>query len=154
MSRAKLAISDRTFVIAAVVGCVAAFVVLLVVVSGGGVRHVQIFLPEKIEQTLVFREVDGKVALVGTKGIAQVNPNLIMRTGDFAMEITVINEDDRPHMMFIDGVNVSTKVLLPGDTDVVTFYSKGEATFNYYDWLSEDRQPLGQIRAMKVTAFD
>jgi hypothetical protein len=149
-----MAISDRTFVVAAIVGCVAAFVVLLVVVSNGGVRHVQIFLPEKIEQTLVFREVDGKVALVGTKGIAQVNPNLIMRTGDFAMEITVINEDDVQHMMFIDGVNVSTKVLLPGDTDVITFYSKEEATYSYYDWLSEDRQPLGQIRAMKVTAFE
>lgn len=154
MSRAKLAISDRTFVVAAIVGCVAAFVLLLVLVSGGGVRHVQIFLPEKIEQTLVFREIDGKTALVGTKGIAQVNPNLIMRTGDFAMEITVINEDDEQHMMFIDGVNVSTKVLLPGDTDVITFYSKGEATYSYYDWLSEDRQPLGQIRAMKVTAFE
>jgi hypothetical protein len=154
VSRARLAVGDRTFVIAAIVGCVSAFVVLLVVVSGGGVRHSQIFLPEKIEQTLVFMEIDGKTALVGTKGIAQVNPSLIMRTGDFAMEITVINEDDRAHMMFIDGLNISTRVLLPGDTDVITFYSKGEATYNYYDWLSEDREPIGQIRAMKVTALD
>ncbi len=154
MSRARLAVSDRTFVVAAIAGCVAAFVVLLVVVSGGGVRHVQIFMPEKIEQTLVFREVDGKVALVGTKGIAQVNPNLIMRTGDYAMVLTVTNEDDKPHMLYIDGLNISTKVLRPGETDVITFYSKGEATYNYYDLLSQDRQPLGQIRAMKVTFFE
>ena len=154
MSNTKQVLGDRTFVVVAIVGCLAAFVTLLIVVSAGGVRHAEIFMPEKIEQTLVFTQVDGKTALVGTKGIAQVNPNLIMRTGDYAMVLTVINEDDRNHMLFIDGINVSTKVLLPGDTDVITFYSKSEATYSYYDWLSEDRQPIGQIRAMKVTAFE
>jgi hypothetical protein len=154
VSNTKQVLGDRTFVVIAIVGCLAAFVTLLIVVSAGGIRHVQIFMPEKIEQTLVFAQVDGKTALVGTKGIAQVNPNLIMRTGDYAMVLTVINEDDRNHMLFIDGLNISTKVLLPGNIDVITFYSEEEATYNYYDWLSEDREPIGQIRAMKVTAFD
>lgn len=146
-------ISDRTFVIVALAGVMATFVFLLVFVSGGGVRHVSIFLPEKTENTLAFREVDGKVALVGIRGIAQVNQTLIMRTGDYAMELTIINEDNQPHLLYVDGVNVSTKVLRPGDSDVITFYSEGEAVYNYYDW-GTDREPLGQIEAVKVTAFE
>jgi hypothetical protein len=145
--------SDRMFVTVALVGVMATFVFMLVFVSGGVVRHVAIFLPEKTQDTLAFREVDGKVALVGIKGIAGVNPTLIMRTGDFAMELTIINEDDQPHMLYIDGVNASTKILRPGDSDVITFYSKGEAVYNYYDW-GADREPLGQIEAVKVTAFE
>jgi hypothetical protein len=146
--------SDGKFVAIAIAGVIAAFAVLLVVVSDGGVRHVQIFLPEKTENTLAFRQVDGQTALVGIKGIAQVNPTMIMRTGDYSLELTVINEDDRPHMLYIDGVGVSTKVLAPGDTEIISFQSPGEATYNYYDYLSADRQPLGQIMAVKVTAYD
>lgn len=151
----KVKMSDGMFVLVAVVGCIAAFAALLIVVSGGGVRHVDIFLPEKTENTLAFRQVEGggRVALVGIKGIAQVNPTLIMRTGDYALELTIINEDDRPHMLYIDGVNVSTKVLRPGESDVISFRSKGEATYNYYDW-GAGSEPLGQIRAMKVTAYE
>lgn len=146
-------LDDKTFVIIAVVGCLAAFVLLFTFISGGAVRHVRIFLPEKTEDTLAFRHIDGKVALVGIKGIAQVNPILIMRTGDYAMELTVINQDDRMHILYIDGVNVSTKVLRPGDSDVITFYSKEEATYNYYDWGASGG-PLGQIKAMRVTLYE
>jgi hypothetical protein len=153
MSIAKLNIGDRTFVVVSLIGCTAAFAILIMLVSGGAVRHVSIFLPEKTENTLAFRELDGRVALVGLKGIAQVNPTLIMRTGDYAMELTVINQDDQMHILYIDGVNISTKVLRPGDTDIITFYSKGEATYNYYDWRVDNR-PLGQIKAIRVTAYE
>lgn len=149
-----LKMSDGMFVAVAIAGTIAAFAILLVVVSGGGVRHVQIFLPEKTENTLAFREIDGEVALVGIKGIAQVNPTMIMRTGDYSLELTVINEDDIPHMLYVDGVGVSTKALRPGETDVISFQSPGEAVYNYYDYLDESREPLGQIRAVRVTAFD
>lgn len=153
MIATKPRFDDKTFVIIAVVGCMAAIALLFAFVSGGAVRHVSIFLPEKTENTLAFRHIDGKVALVGIKGIAQVNPTLIMRTGDFAMELTIINQDDRIHILYIDGVNISTKVLRPGDSDVITFYSKGEATYNYYDWGASGG-PLGQIKAMKVTLYE
>ena len=152
-SVAKLNIEDRTFVVVSLIGCTVAFAILIMLVSGGAVRHVNIFLPEKTENTLAFRELDGGVALVGLKGIAQVNPTLIMRTGDYAMELTVINQDDEMHILYIDGVNISTKVLRPGDTDIITFYSKGEATYNYYDW-GVDNRPLGQIKAIRVTAYE
>lgn len=149
-----LKMSDGKFVMVAIAGTIVAFVIMLVLVSGGGVRHVQIFLPEKTENTLAFRQVYGKMSLVGIKGIAQVNPTMIMRTGDYSLELTVINEDDRQHMLYIEDVGVSTKVLRPGDTDVIPFRSPGEAAYNYYDYMDNSRELLGQIRAVKVTAFD
>jgi hypothetical protein len=66
----RLKISDGMFVALTVAGTITVFAILLVVVSEGGVRHAQIFLPEKTENTLAFREIDGKVALVGIKGIS------------------------------------------------------------------------------------
>lgn len=104
MSITKLRLDDKMFVLIGLIGCTAAFALLFVLVSGGAVRHVGIFLPEKTDNTLAFRQVDGKVALVGLKGIAQVNPTMIMRTGDYAMELTVINQDDKIHILYIDGV--------------------------------------------------
>jgi hypothetical protein len=154
MSRlSKPKMSDGAFVLIAVAGCLAAFAILLAAVSGGAVRHVFIFLPEKTQDTIAFRNVDGEVKVVGIKGIAGENPTLLMRTGDFALELTVINEDDRVHMLYIDGVNAHTKVLRPGDSDMITLYSKGEATYNYYDWGSGNG-PLGQIKAVKVTTYE
>jgi hypothetical protein len=79
---------------------------------------------------------------------------MIMRIGDYSLELTVINEDDVPHMLYIDGVGVSTKVLPPGERDIISFQSPGEATYNYYDYFAENKEPLGQIRAIKVTTFD
>ncbi|MEO9294309.1 MAG: hypothetical protein ABI347_01770 [Nitrososphaera sp.] len=153
MIASRKRLDDRTFVIVALVGCMAAFALLFALISGGAVRHVNIFLPEKTENTLAFRQVDGDVALVGIKGIAQANPTLIMRTGDYVMELTIINEDDKMHILFIDGMNVSTKVLRPGDGDVITLRSAGEATYNYYDW-GAGSDPLGQIRAIRVTQYE
>ena len=148
-----LRISDRKLVVIALVGCMAAFAALIVFGSGGIVRHVQIFLPEKTQDTVAFRNIDGEVMIVGTSGIAGVNPTLLMRTGDFAMELTIVNEDKVPHVFYIDGLKISSKVLRPGDSQVLTFYSKGEATYNYYDW-GNGGKPLGQIRAIKVTMYE
>lgn len=145
-------ISDVKLVLIALAGMVAAFGILLVFVSGGGVRLVTIFLPEKTEDTIAFRNIDGAVAVVGIKGIGGVNPTLLTRTGDYVLELTVINEDDRVHMLYIDG-GAHTKVLRPGDSDMITFNSKGEGTYNYYDWGS-GRGPLGQIQAIKVTMYE
>ncbi|AIC14613.1 hypothetical protein NVIE_004200 [Nitrososphaera viennensis EN76] len=145
-------VSDGKLVLLALVGMVAAFGILLVFVSGGAVRHVSIFLPEKTEDTIAFRNIDGEVQVVGIKGIAGVNPTLLTRTGDYVLELTVINEDDRIHVLYIDG-GAHTKVLRPGDSDVITFHSKEEATYNYYDWGS-GRGPLGQIQAIKVTMYE
>jgi hypothetical protein len=102
--------------------------------------------------TVAFQNIDGEVKVVGIAGIAQVDPTIIMRTGDFAMELTVVNQDSVPHALYIDGLNVSTRVLQPGQSEVLTLYSEGEATYNYY--IQGNDEPTGQIMAVKVTMYD
>ena len=145
-------ISDGKIILLALVGGMAAFAIALVFISGGVVRHAEIFLPEKSYATVAFRNIDGDVKLVGIVGIAQINPTILMRTGDFAMELTVVNEDSVPHALYIEGLNISTRVLQPGQSEVLTFYSEGEATYNYYD--QGNNEPLGQIRIVKVTMYE
>ena len=58
------------------------------VIGQGNVRHVEIFWPEKVEQTVAFKDVDGEVKLVGISGTAEDNnPTLIVRTS-FAYILT------------------------------------------------------------------
>lgn len=145
-------ISDGKLVLIALVGGMAAFAIALVFISGGGVRQAEIFLPEKTESTVAFRNMDGEVKVVGIKGTGEVNPTILMRTGDFAMVLTVVNQDSVPHALYIDGLNISTRMLQPGQSEVLTFYSEGEATYNYY--IQGNSEPTGQIRAVKVTMYE
>jgi hypothetical protein len=149
----RFRISEGKLILIAIIGAMAAFGMALTIISGGAVRQAKIFLPEKTQDTIVFRNIDGQIKVVGTNGVAGTNPTLVMRTGDFAMELTVVNEDSNPHVLYIDGLKISTKVLWPGDSQVLTFYSKGEATYNYYDW-GHNYGPLGQIKAVKVTMYE
>jgi hypothetical protein len=153
MSQTRSLISDNRLILFALVGGMAAFAILLVFISGGLVRQVSIFLPEKTYATVTFQKIDGEVRLVGIGGISGVNPTIIMRTGDFAMELIVVNQDSERHALYIDGLNISTKFLNPGESEVLTFYSKGEAAYNYYDYGAQD-ESLGQIRAVKVTIYE
>jgi hypothetical protein len=145
-------IGEGKLVLLALIGGVAIFAIMLFIISGGAVRHVQIFLPEKTEVTVAFRNIDGETKLVGIKGIAQVNPIILMRTGDFAMELTVVNQDSKPHALHIDGLDISTRFLQTGQSEVLTFYSEEEATYNYYDYGND--KPLGQVRAVKVSLYE
>ena len=153
MSQSLPLISDGKMVLLALVGGIVAFAIALVYISGGAVRHVDIFLPEKAYVTVAFQNVDGEVKLVGIGGIAGVNPTILMRTGDFAMELTVTNQDSVRHALYIDGLNLVTRFLEPGQSEVLTFYSEGEATYNYYDYENRET-PLGQIQAVKVTMYE
>lgn len=84
-------ISEGKLVLLALVGGIAAFAIALVLISGGAVRTAQIFLPEKSQLTVAFRNVEGEVKLVGLEGTAEVNQTILKGTGDFARELTVIN---------------------------------------------------------------
>jgi hypothetical protein len=87
-----------------------AFAILLIFVGAGGVRHVPITWKEKVQATIAFRNVNGKVEVVGLKGITQIIPTLVSRTGDTAYILTIINQDQtRPHMFYIVGINAHTK---------------------------------------------
>lgn len=117
--------------------------------SLGYVRHVNIFWPEEIKQTLEFRNIDGKTAVVGTIGNSGTNPDLISRT-EFVYFLTIINKDTKPHLFYVDTINLKTKVLEPGDSDTLVIKSNKEAVFHYYD-IAEDKQLLGTIQIKRVT---
>jgi hypothetical protein len=145
--------NEKKFVI---IVLVIGFVGLAAIIGYAGmgfVRHVNIFWPEQIRQTLEFQNLDGKTVVVGTVGNAGTNPDLLMRTRDYSYIITVVNKDTIPHQLFVEGPNVSTKLLEPGESDKITIQSKNEATFNYYD-TAEGKEFLGTIRAVKVVPFE
>lgn len=139
---------SKKVLIVSIIGGMIFFSLLVGFISQGNVRHVPIFFKEHMEATIAFRNIDGETKIVGLKGNADINPTLIMRTGDFAYILTVINQDTTPHMFYIDGLEIHTKVLRPGENETITIYSKNPGVYNYYDRFEE--KPIGRIKAVKV----
>jgi hypothetical protein len=135
-----------------VVGLVS-FAVVIGFVGQGNVRHVSIFWAEKVEQTVVFEEVDGEVQLRGILGVGgEPNPTLISRTG-FAYVLTVVNDGEKHHRLYIDGLNVQTDLLEPGSKETIIIYPDQEGTYNYYD-KRERLKLLGQLKIISVIPSD
>lgn len=140
--------SEKRFVIIALVGGFAALGGIILFAGQGYVRHVNIFFPEEIRQTLEFQNIDGQTVVVGTIGNLGVNPSLISRT-EFAYILTIKNTDIKPHLFYVDPIGVKTKLLEPGQSDTITIQSKQEATLQYYD-IAEKKQLLGTIQIKRV----
>ena len=146
-------VSDKKFIIIALVAGISALFIMIVVIGQGNVREVPLFYQEKIEQTVAFQEIDGKVMLVGKLGISEGdNPTLIMRTS-FAYILTVINEGTTHHRLYIDGLEVQTDLLLPGENDTITIFPTEEGVYNYYD-KRERNVLLGQLKSVTVIPSD
>jgi hypothetical protein len=146
-------LNDKTFVIIGLIVAVIALTSIIVIVGQGNVRQVQIFWPEKVEQTVAFLDVDGKVKLKGISGTAEDNnPTLIMRTS-FVYVLTVENHGNQHHRLYIDGFNVQTDLLEPGQKDTITIYPDKEGIYNYYD-KSQILTQLGQLKSIQVTPSD
>lgn len=146
-------LKDKTIIIIALISGIIALVVIVGFIGQGNVRHVAIFYPEKVEQTIAFREIDGEVQIVGIKGIGEDNnPTLIMRTS-FAYILTVINQGDKHHRLYIEGLNIQTDLLEPGQNETLTILPIEEGTYNYYD-KRERLKLLGQIKAVQVVPSD
>ena len=145
--------NDRQFVaVGLAVGLItlASFVVMI---GQGSVRHVEIFWPEKVEQTVAFEGTQNSVRLTGILGTAEDNnPTLIMRTG-FAYILTVENRTDSLHRLYIDGLDVQTDLLEPGQSDIITIYPESEGTYNYYD-KRQNLKLLGQLKSVHVVPSD
>lgn len=145
--------NEKRFVIVGLAVGLVALASFVVVIGQGSVRHVEIFWPEKVEQTVAFKEVDGDVRLVGISGTAEDNnPSLIVRMG-FAYVLTVENHGDRHHRLYIDGFNVQTDLLEPGQSDTIVIYPDREGLYNYYD-KRQDLKLLGQLRSVQVVPSD
>ena len=122
-------------------------------IGQGNVRHVEIFWQEKVEQTVVFEEINGKVQLRGISGIAgEINPHLISRTS-FAYILTVINEGDKHHRFYIEGLEIQSNLLEPGQQDTITIYPTEEGIYKYFD-KREKLEHLGFLEIKTVVPSD
>ena len=141
---------DKMLIISALVTGVIAFGILIVFVGQGEVRHVEIFLTEQVKQTVAFQDIDDKVMLVGVLGTGDTNnPTLVTRVS-FEYVLTVVNQGDTQHRLFIDGLNIQTDLLEPGEEHTIVIVPSKEGTYNYYD--KRDRMELlGQLKAVIVS---
>ena len=145
--------NDKILVIAAIIGGMIALTIIVGFIGQGNVRHVQIFWQEKVEHTVIFEDINGKTQIRGIKGVAgEVNPTLLSRTS-FAYVLTVINNGTTNHRLYIEGFNVQTDLLEPGQQDIITIYPDKEGEYSYYDKRQELTQ-LGKIKIVTVVASD
>ncbi|MDH3657108.1 MAG: cupredoxin domain-containing protein [Nitrosopumilus sp.] len=145
--------NDKIWIIAALLGGVVVLAVTIGFVGQGNVRHVTIFWTEKVEQTVIFEEIDGKSQIKAIKGVlGDANPTLLSRTS-FAYILTVINNGTTFHRLYIDGFNVQTELLEPGQQDTITIYPDKEGEFTYYD-KRQHLIPLGKIKIVSVVPSD
>jgi hypothetical protein len=145
--------SDKQFIGILIIIGVVSLGLIIGVVGQGNVRHVQIFYPEKVEQTVAFQDVEEEVRLVGILGVkGEKNPTLIMRTS-FAYILTVINDGNTEHRLYIDGLEIQTDLLSPGEKETITIFPKEEGIYNYYD-KRQTTKLLGQLWAVSVVPSD
>jgi hypothetical protein len=146
-------LNDKKFVIIGIIAGIIGLTVMIGFIGQGNVRHVEIFWQEKVEQTVAFEDIDGEVQLRGIVGIdGEPNPTLISRTS-FAYLLTVVNNGDKSHRLYIDGLNIQTNLLEPGEQETLTIYPTQEGTYNYYD-KREQLKLLGQIKIITVVPSD
>lgn len=144
---------DKAFVLMGLAIGIAVMVLFIAVIGQGNVRHVQIFWPEKVEQTVAFRDINGEVKLVGISGTSEDNnPTLIMRTS-FAYILHIQNQGNTHHRLYIDGFNIQTDLLEPGQNATLTLYPEKEGIYNYYD-KRQRLNLLGQLKAVEVIPSD
>ncbi len=145
--------NNKTFVIIGLIVGVVALTSIIVLVGQGNVRQAQIFWPEKVEQTVAFVDINDKVKLIGISGTAEDNnPTLIMRTS-YAYILTVENHGNQHHRLYIEGFDVQTDLLEPGQKDTITIYPTKEGIYNYYDKRQILTQ-LGQLKSVQVIPSD
>ncbi len=145
--------NDRILVIVALVGGIIALAAIVGFVGQGNVRQVEIFWSEKVEQTIVFEEINGKTQIKAIKGVlGDNNPTLLSRTS-FAYILTVINNGTTFHRLYIEGFNIQTDLLEPGEEDTITIYPNKEGEFTYYD-KKQYLVPLGKIKIVSVVPSD
>ncbi|MFQ5441017.1 MAG: hypothetical protein ACE5DL_06105 [Nitrosopumilaceae archaeon] len=145
--------NDRKFILIAIIVGVVGLAAIIGFIGQGNVRHVEIFWQEKVEQTVVFEDVNGEVELRGVSGVSgEPNPHLISRTS-FAYILTVINNGDKHHRLYIEGLEIQSDLLEPGQQDVITIYPTEEGVYRYFD-KREKLQHLGFLEIITVVPSD
>ncbi|HLN33887.1 MAG TPA: cupredoxin domain-containing protein [Nitrososphaeraceae archaeon] len=147
--------TEGRLVVFSLVGMVLVLVISLMLIGNGVVRHVVITYKEVIKATVAFKNIAGDIKVVGIIGNTGINPTLVSRTGETQYSLTVINEDKEPHMLYIDGINVHTKLLRFGENDTITIRPDKEGTYNYYDRVFLEKNngsivPIGEFKTLRV----
>ena len=149
---AKLS-KSKYVILAAIVMGIIAFAGMMMLIGQGYVRHVSLSWQEKIEQTVAFEDVVGNVQLKGILGVdGEPNPHIVTRT-NFAYILTVINNGDRQHRLYIEGLNIETNLLEPGQQEIVKIYPTEEGIYKYYDKI-HGLEPLGIFEVRTVIPKD
>ncbi|MCA9827221.1 MAG: hypothetical protein KC444_02355 [Nitrosopumilus sp.] len=144
---------DKALIIITIVIGVVALTGMIGFIGQGNVRHVSIFWQERVEQTVAFEDMDGKVQLKGVSGVGgEPNPYLITRTS-FAYLLTVINNGDKHHRLYIEGLEVQTDLLEPGQQETLVIYPDKEGIYKYFD-KREGLEYLGSLEVKTVVASD
>ena len=144
---------DRKLIVIAIIAGVIGLGIMIGFIGQGNVRHVEIFWKEKVEQTVAFEDVNGKVQLKGISGISgELNPHLISRTS-FAYILTIVNNGDKHHRLYIEGLEIQSNLLEPGQQDVITIYPTEEGLYKYYD-KRERLEHLGFLEIRTVVPSD
>ncbi len=144
---------NKSLIIIALLIGVVAFAGMIAFIGQGNVRHVSIFWQERVQQTVAFEDIDGQVQLRGIIGIdGDPNPHLITRTS-FAYLLTVINNGDKHHRLYIEGLDVQTDLLEPGQRETLTIYPDKEGVYKYFD-KREKLEHLGFLEVKTVVHSD
>jgi len=144
--------NKKLIVIAIIVGVIG-LGAMIGFIGQGNVRHVEIFWTEKVEQTVAFEDVNGEVQLKGISGISgELNPHLISRTS-FAYILTIVNNGDKHHRLYIEGLEIQSNLLEPGQQDIITIYPTEEGLYKYYD-KRERLEHLGFLEIRTVVPSD
>ena len=144
---------DKILITAALLIGIVSLGAIVGFIGQGNVRHVSIFWQERVEQTVAFEDIDDQVQLQGISGIGGgPNPYLITRTS-FAYVLTVINNGDKQHRLYIEGLEVQTDLLEPGQEETLTIYPDKEGIYKYYD-KRENLEHLGFVKVVTVVPSD
>ncbi len=144
--------NNSLIIIALLIGVVA-FAGMIAFIGQGNVRHVSIFWQERVQQTVGFEDIDGQVQLRGISGVGgDPNPHLITRTS-FVYLLTVVNNGDKHHRLYIEGLDVQTDLLEPGQRETLTIYPDKEGVYKYFD-KREKLEHLGFLEVKTVVHSD
>ncbi len=144
---------DKSIIFFAVVIGVIGLAGMIVFIGQGNIRPVPIFWQENIKQTIAFEDIDGNVQIQGISGIGgEPNPHLVIRT-NFAYILTVINNGDKHHRLYIEGLDVQTDLLEPGKQETLTIYPTKEGVYKYYD-KRQGLELLGYLEVRTVIPSD
>jgi len=145
--------NNKKLIVIAIIAGVVGLGAMIGFIGQGNVRHVEIFWKEKVEQTVAFEDVNGEVQLKGISGISgELNPHLISRTS-FAYILTIVNNGDKHHRLYIEGLEIQSNLLEPGQQDIITIYPTEEGLYKYYD-KRERLEHLGFLEIRTVVPSD